>query len=333
MDISFIIQSIFTSGLPVCLMAMGIFLTFRLLDFADMTAEGSFLIGAAITVVSIKAGINPFIATLFAFLGGAMCGIITGVLNRFLKVPKLLSGIITMTACGGIVFLIFGWDNIAKSFQGSAYLDEEQTIYSIFWDLVPGMNNIWVIIVMTLFVLVIFVAIYFFFGTEYGMAIRSTGMNERMASAQGINTTISTIVCIAISNAIIALAASLIYQEGGEVKYGVQSGRLVIGLSAVLIGEAVFGKRTFKNWLISVCLGAILYYVIVTIVLNVGPLAYRNVMDNIKYLIYALLIVLALCLPAIKAGLAKLFTNPKKQERLKMAKEQVDRDLEEIGGK
>jgi len=319
-----IIFAIFTQGLPVCLIALGIFLTFRLLDFADMTAEGSFLIGAAITVVAIKGGVNPFIATLLAFIGGACCGIVTGFLNRILKVPKILSGIITMTAAGGVVFLIMGWDSVAETFRGSVTLGDQTTIYSVFYDLGTPINNIiWEIIVMAVFVVIVMIAIYFFFGTEYGMAIRATGMNERMARAQGINTTVSTIVCVAISNAIIALAASLIYQEGGEVKLGIESGRLVIGLSAVLIGEAVFGKRTFKNQLISIALGAIVYYIIISIVLNVGTTQYKNVVDSIKKLIYALLIVFALCLPMIKKGILNLVQKAKEKRQKKKESEVI----------
>ena len=302
----FILETIFTQGLPVCIIAIGIFLTFRLLDFADMTAEGSFLIAAAVTVVSINKGINPFLATFFAFLSGAACGIVTGVLNRFLKVPKLLSGIITMTACGGIVYFIMGYNNLAQTFNGAVSLKDNDTIYSIFYGL-PGDNFIWQILVMLVFVVIVMFGIYFFFGTEYGMAIRSTGMNEKMARSQGINTTWATIVCIALSNALIALGASLIFQEGGEVKLGIESGRLVIGLAAVLIGESVFGKRTFKNWLISVALGAIVYYTIITIALNVGSPEFQSAMDKIKRLIYAILITIALCLPIIKKGIKNLF--------------------------
>lgn len=308
-----LIYNIFTQGLPVCIMAIGIFLTFRLLDFADMTAEGSFLIGAAITVVSIKAGVNPFLSVLLAAVGGAVCGIITGVLNRILQIPKLLSGIITMTACGGLVFFIMGYDDLAQAFNAScSFNDDALTLYNIF-----GIENKLITsLTMLAFVIVIMFAIYFFFGTEYGMAIRTTGMNERMARAQGINTTLATITCVAISNALIAIGASLVYQQGGEVKLGVESGRLVIGLAAVLMGEAVFGKRTFKNWLISVALGAIIYYVIITIALNVGTTEFKNAMDNIKKLIYAILIVIALCLPMIKAGFKKLFAKifKKKEE-------------------
>ena len=318
MDIVFIIETIFTSGLPVCLIAVGIFLTFRLLDFADMTAEGSFLISAAITVVGLNSGLNPLLVVLLAMLGGAACGALTGVLNRFLKVPKLLSGIITMTACGGLVYFIMGYNDITQAFNGSVSLNlKANTIYKVFYNLNTGIPNpVIEILVMLFFVAIAMVGVYFFFGTEYGMAIRSTGMNERMAKAQGINATICTIVCIALSNALIALGACLIFQEGGQVKLGIESGRLVVGLAAVLIGEAIFGKRSFKNWLISVALGAIVYYTIITLVLNVGSDAYKNAMDSLKKLIYALLITLALCLPMIKNGIKSLFEKHKKKKSL-----------------
>ena len=292
-------------------MAIGIFLTFRLLDFADMTAEGSFLIGAAITAVCLSKGFNPFLVLLLALLGGAACGAITGVLNRFLKIPKLLSGIITMTACGGLVYFIFGYDK-DLGFKGYATAGlRSKTIYKYFYSL-PGPQTLWTIIVMAVVVVLVMFIIYRFFGTEYGMAIRTTGMNEKMARAQGINTDVATIVCVALSNSLIALAASLVYQRGGQIYPGAEAGQLVIGLASVLIGEAVFGKKTFKNWLISIVLGAILYYVIITIVLNVGSDAYKEAMDKIKKFIYAILITIALCLPAIKGSITNAVSKKKK---------------------
>lgn len=299
-----IISDILTNALPCCLLALGVFLTFRLLDFADMTAEGSILIGAAISVVTINHGLNPYLATLLSMVGGACCGIMTGVLNRFLKVPKLLSGIITLTACAGFVFLIFGFSKMEGKFLEFAQLDStKDSIYTMLSGRLPGPGDLWEILVMLVIVVIIIVVVYFFFGTEYGMAIRATGMNEKMARAQGINTTIATIVCIAISNAIIALAGSMIFQEGSQIKVGAEAGRLVIGLSSVLIGEAIFGKRTFKNWIISVALGSLVYFSITTVIIYLGG----DVMDQLKKLLYAAMIIIALCLPMIKKGLGKLF--------------------------
>ena len=310
-----IILNILSSGLPCCLLALGIFLTYRLLDFADLTAEGSFLIGAAICGTLISIGVNPFIATIAAVLSGAICGIITGVLNRYLKIPKLLSGIITLTATASIALLIMGLANDEGIFKPQvsftiSYNGPQQTIYSLFfpwqYNEAVGMyitpspwGDIIKIIVMLVVVLLAMIAIYFFFGTQYGMAIRATGMNEKMAKAQGINTNIATITCIAISNALIGLAGALYVQEAKAVSAITASGYLVIGLASILVGEAIFGKRSFKNWLISVALGSIVYFIIVTIATRLG------LPTELKSLLYAILITLALCIQLIKDFITK----------------------------
>lgn len=297
-----IIFNILTSGLPCCLLAIGIFLTFRLLDFADMTAEGSFLLGASLTAACIYNHMNPFLATFLGMLVGIICGIITGLLNRVLKIPKLLSGIITLTASLSIAMLIMGITSPNQIFASQIPLSlasGHQTIYSIFY---PG--NVWNKVVeasvMLVVVVIVMIAIYYFFGTEYGMAIRATGMNEKMARSQGINTNISTIACIAISNGLIALAGALYAQDALSVSTVSATGYLVIGLASILIGEAIFGKRTFKNWLISVALGAIVYFTIITIAIRLGfP-------TQLKNLLYAILITIALCIPLMKMGVNKI---------------------------
>lgn len=304
-DILNIIFNILTSGLPCCLLAIGVFLTFRLLDFADMTAEGSFLLGGSLTAACIYNGLNPFLATLFGMIVGVTCGIITGILNRVLKIPKLLSGIITLTASMSIAMLIMGITRPEQIFSSQIPLSlasGHQTIYSVFY---PGneWNKLVETLVMIVVVLIVMFAIYYFFGTEYGMAIRATGMNERMARSQGINTSISTITCIAISNGLIGLAGALYVQDALSVSTVSATGYLVIGLASILIGEAIFGKRSFKNWLISVALGAIVYFTIITIAIRLGfP-------TELKNLLYAILITIALCIPLIKKGVASLFKN------------------------
>ena len=308
MDILNIVFNILTSALPCCILAIGVFLTFRLLNFADMTAEGSFLLGASLTAACIYQGINPFLATFFGMLVGVACGIVTGFLNRILKIPKLLSGIITLTASASIALLIMGITNKDDMFgqqipmagligKGSSI----QTIYSTFypWN---EWNRLIEVIVMAVVVVIVIIAAYYFFGTEYGMAIRATGMNEKMASSQGINTTVSTIACIAISNGLIALAGALYVQDALKVSTVSATGYLVIGLASILIGEAIFGKRSFKNWLISVALGAVLYFGIITIAIKLG------LRTEFKSLLYAILITIALCIPLIKS----LFKRSKK---------------------
>ena len=308
-DIVNIIFNILTSGLPCALLAVGVFLTFRVLDFADMTAEGSFLLGASLTAALIYNHINPFLATFLGMLVGVVCGIITGLLNRVLKIPKLLSGIITLTGSMSIAMLIMGVTKPEEIFASQIPLSlasGHQTIYSVFY---PGnaWNKIVEASVMLVVVGIVIVAIYYFFGTEYGMAIRSTGMNEKMARSQGINTTISTITCIAISNGLIGLAGALYVQDALSVSTVSATGYLVIGLASILIGEAIFGKRSFKNWLISVSLGAIVYFMIITIAIRLGfP-------TELKNLLYAVLITIALCIPLIKKGFTILFKGRKKQ--------------------
>ena len=305
-----VIFNILTSGLPCCLLAIGVFLTFRLLDFADMTAEGSFLLGASLTAACIYRGINPFVATLFGMLVGIVCGINTGVLNRVLKIPKLLSGIITLTASMSIAMIIMGITKPEQIFATQIPLSlasGHKTIYSIFY---PGneWNKVVEAGVMTVVVTIVIVAVYYFFGTEYGMAIRATGMNEKMARSQGINTNISSIACVGISNGLIGLAGALYVQDALSVSTVSATGYLVIGLASILIGEAIFGKRSFKNWLISIALGAILYFTIITVAIRLGfP-------TELKNLLYAILITLALCIPFFKNWINKLIESIRRRK-------------------
>ena len=290
---------ILSSGLPCVLLALGIFLTYRILDFADLTAEGSFLIGASLTALIIHFGVNPFVATLVGALGGAVCGLITGFLNRILKIPKLLSGIITMTAMTSIAMLIMGLGS-SSVFNNRMDVDGNKTIFSLFY---PGneWNTLVEVAVMVIVVVIVIIGLYYFFGTEYGMAIRATGMNEKMAESQGINTTVATIVCVAVSNALIGLGGALYVQDMGAVEITSASGYLVVGLASILIGEAVFGKKSFKNWLISVSLGSVVYFLIITLAQEAG------FDTHLMTLLYAILITFALCLPAIKKGILSLF--------------------------
>lgn len=300
MDILNLIRLVLSSGLPCCLLAIGVFLTFRILDFADMTAEGSLLLGGSTCVVMLFNGVPAPIATICGMLVGGACGFITGCLNRLLKIPKLLSGIITMTASASLALLILGFSKTPFRFTSLVTLTDQKTIFSF---LPASIFKGWQIPIVTsaIVILMIFV-IYFFFGTEYGMAIRATGINERMAKAQGINTTITTIVCITISNALIGLAGALICQIEASMNTASATGYLVVGLASILIGETVFGKRSFKNSLISICLGSIVYFTIISLATFVFHMP-----SELSKILYAVLIVLALCLPMIKEGIMKLW--------------------------
>lgn len=305
MGIDALIRVILSMGLPCCLLALGVFLTFRILDFADMTAEGSMLIGGVTCALLITQNVPPVIATISGMLAGGLCGFITGCLNRFLKIPKLLSGIITMTASGSIALVIMGL-SCGEPFLSEIVLDSNKTIFAF---LDPKIFKGWqqIIVVGVIIVAVLFLA-YFFFGTEYGMAIRTTGINERMAKSQGINTTMTTIICVSISNAMIGLAGALTAQIDASFNASSATGYLIVGLASILIGETVFGKRTFKNYLISISLGSILYWTILDVATFV-----LKIPTDLNKILYAVLIVIALCLPMIKSEILKLFSKHKKE--------------------
>ena len=306
MDIAELIRLILSMGLPCCLLALGVFLTFRILDFADMTAEGSMLIGGATCALMINNNVPAIFATLIGMLAGGICGFVTGFLNRVLKIPKLLSGIITMTASGSIALLLFGLANKTVFASEIGGLEAKKTIFGPFD---PQFFHGWQqVVVVGVIVAIVLAAAYFFFGTEYGMAIRATGINEKMAKSQGINTTVTTIVCVSISNALIGLAGALIAQIDGAMNAQSSTGYLVVGLASILIGETIFGKRSFKNALISISLGSILYFLI----FNLATFVFKMPTDLTK-LLYAVLIAVALCLPMIKTNILKLFTRKKKE--------------------
>ena len=305
-----VIFNILTSGLPCALLAMGIFITYRLLDFADLTAEGSFLIGGSLAIALIKIGVNPFVATIVAVAGGAICGLITGLLHTRLNIPKLLSGIITMTMTASLSLLILGFTKDDSAFTNNvALMRENDTIYSLFYFNADMYQPIIKAAIMLVILLIVWFIIYFFFGTQYGMAIRATGMNEKMARSQGINTKRSIVVGVVIANTLIALAGALFCQDQRSCDIKVASGFLVVGLASILIGEAIFGRRSFKNWLISVCLGSIVYFVIITVAIELGfP-------TELKNLLYAILITIALCIPLFK----EIYNNFKKKREVKHA--------------
>ena len=297
--------TIISMGLPCCLLALGVFLSFRILDFADMTAEGSVLIGGALCAALIYKGMPPVVATLLGMLAGGCCGFITGCLNRFLKIPKLLSGIITMTAAGSVALMIMGFA-FGSPFASRVDIEASQTIFSF---LDPAIFKGWQeVIVEGVIVILIMTLAYFFFGTEYGMAIRATGINERMAKSQGINTTAATIICITISNSLIGLTGALMAQVGNGFSSTSATGYLVVGLASILIGETLFGKRSFRNYLISICLGSLIYWTILDVLTFIF-----SVPADLEKVIYAILIVIALCLPMFKKEIKKRFTRKKEE--------------------
>lgn len=318
MTLIYIIIDMFKTGLPYALLALGIFISYRVLDVADLSCEGSFTLGGALSGVLLVLGINPFLATFLGMLAGFLAGIITGLIHTKLKITALLSGIITMTGLFSINLVIMGLaptvQNIAGevviSYSESGYNnlvnlngfningDNVKTIYDTFLAVFTKNNYNMIFISLVIVVLIGFLS-YWFFGTEIGMSLRATGINPNMARAQGINTNAMIILGLGISNALIALSGSLFAQTNKVANSTMGVGVLVIGLASIIIGEGIFGKRSFKNWMISVLLGAIAYYLIVVIAIQLGlPSHYQK-------LLYALLILIVLVIPQLKKLLFK----------------------------
>ena len=320
MNILYIIIDTLKYGLPYAILALGVFITYRQLDIADLGCEGTFTLGGVVSALFIYHGINPFLATLIAIVSGFLAGIVTGLLHTQLKIPALLSGIITLTGLFSINMVLMGigtrssqgFDttiNFLYKYSTSSERIRTTTIYSSFQNLLGKMNinlsnNLSIIILSILIVILVLAVVYLFFGTEVGMSIRATGMNGKMARAQGINTSLMIVLGLGISNALIALGGSLTAQITRSANSLMGTGIIVLALSSVIIGESIFGKRSFKNWIISVSLGAIVYYLIIAIALAL------NMPNHFLKLLYAVLIVIVLSIPLIK----ELVTKFKKKE-------------------
>ena len=311
----YILIDMFRFGLPYALLALGIFISYRVLDVADLSCEGTFTLGGALSSVLLVLGLNPFLATLIGMLAGFIAGVITGIIHTKLKITALLSGIITMTGLFSINMVIMGLapSSVLLDAQGeliikystsgyaaNVYLnglningEDITTIYESFLAFLPKINYN-MIFVSLIIVIIIAFAIYWFFGTEIGMSVRATGINPNMARAQGINTNAMIILGLGLSNALISLSGSMFAQTQGNANNQMGVGVLVIGLASIIIGEGVFGKRTFKNWMISVLLGAILYYLIIVVAIQLGLPSYY------QKLLYALLILIVLAFPRLR---------------------------------
>lgn len=287
-SILYILKDAIELGLIWSIMTLGIFISFRVLDFADLTAEGTVTLGSAIATALIIGNVPPLIATIIALLGGFLAGALTGFLHTKLKIPAILAGIISMTGLYSINLRVMG--------KASIYLGDLNTIYSYLRSFI---NDSFIAKSVTTLVIVflIFMVLYWFFGTEIGMSIRATGMNQKMSKAHGINTDLMIILGLAISNALIAVSGALSAQNAKSANMDIGKGTIVIGLASIIIGEVIFGKRSFKNWLISVILGSIIYQALVGVAIALG------LNPNDLKLLQAILIALILGLPLFKKTL------------------------------
>lgn len=272
-------------GLLWAVMAIGVFITFRLLDFADLTCEGSFAWGGAIGAVLVQqAGWHGLPACLIALLIGSLAGLITALLHTKLKIAPILSGIITLTAMYSITYITMG----NKSSIGLIGVE-------LFYNIIPGKAVYSILISGAVIVVAVIGAMYWFFGTEVGSAIRATGVNEKMSRAQGINTDNTKIIGLMLSNGLIAFSGALVAQEQGTASWAMGQGAIVAGLASVIIGETIVpANRNFALTLTGIVGGSIIYRIIYSLVYFVGlPTEYIKLST-------AVLVVIALCLPAIK---------------------------------
>lgn len=275
-------------GLIWGIMAIGVYITFRVLDFADLTVDGTLATGGATLVMTMMAGCNVYVALLLAFLAGCLAGLVTGVLNTVLGIPPILAGILTQLALYSINLRILGKAN--------------QPLSAYNYHLIASMTKLSsALIVVAIFVVAIIGILYWFFGTEIGHAIRATGTNMNMARANGININVSKIIALVLSNGLVALSGALLSQYQGYADINMGRGAIVIGLAAVIIGEVIFGK-IFKNFalkLLSVAIGGIIYYIVMQFVISLG----LNT-DDLK-LLTAAVVAIFLGIPYLRARYAE----------------------------
>ncbi len=274
-------------GLLWAVMALGVYVTFRVLDIADLTVEGSFPLGAAMAASMMSAGYGPVPSILAAAFVGMLAGVVTGVLHTKMKIPALLAGILTMIALYSVNLRIMGKANL--SLLGT------DTTFTIVRSML-GINSAQTTLVVGLAATVLIsIFLYWFFGTEIGAAIRATGYNQQMIRAQGVDTDVTIVLGLLLSNALVAISGALVAQSNGFADVGMGTGTIVIGLASVIIGEVLFGTRSFKNCMISVILGSVVYRIVIAAVLQMG------MPPNDLKLFTSILVAFALSMPLIKS--------------------------------
>ena len=252
-------------GLIWGIMAIGVYITFRTLDIADLTVDGTMCTGGAVCIMMMMNGHNVWIAMLAAFIAGMLAGLATGFFHTFMGIPAILSGILTQLALWSVNLKIMGKSNQALN------VDKYNLLVSLrYIKGVPIFKN--TIVIVAIMIVVLIAILYWFFGTELGCSIRATGCNSNMARAQGINTNFNKVLGLMISNGLVALSSALLAQYQGFADINMGRGAIVIGLAAVIIGEAIFGRifRNFALTLLSVGFGAVIYYLVLQVVIWLG---------------------------------------------------------------
>ena len=246
-------------GLIWGIMAIGLYITYKVLDFADLTVDGSMVTGAAVCAIMVTSGINVWVAMLCALLAGAVCGLITGIFHTLMGIPAILSGILTQLLLWSVNLKILGKSNLSLSSR----------TYGV---IISQLNTGLAIAIAAAFVVALIGVLYWFFGTERGCSIRATGNNPNMSRAQGINTSLNIVLGLMLSNAVVALSGALLAQYQGFADINMGRGAIVIGLAAVIIGEVIVSKisRNFAVTLAGVALGGVVYYFVYQLVIWIG---------------------------------------------------------------
>lgn len=289
--------SAIAQGLIWGIMAIGIYVTYKILDIADLTVDGSLCTGGATCVILLVNGCPMWLALICSIFVGMLAGLITGILITKLKIPAILAGILTQLALYSINLHIMGFGTTSFSKSNLPIsVDKYNLIVSSRYVRELSLRN--PIIVVILFVAIVIAILYWFFGTELGCSIRATGANQFMARSQGINTDKTKVIGLVISNSLVAIAGALLSQYQGFADINMGRGAIVIGLAAVIIGEQIFDK-VFKNFalkLFACVLGAIIYYLVIQFVLKLGLST-----DDLKMLT-AIVVAIFLAIPNLKKG-------------------------------
>jgi len=285
-----ILNTSISEGLVYAFVAIGVFLTLRVLAFPDLTVDGSFVVGGSIVAVMIAGGYNPFLATIAALGGGLACGSITGLLNTKLRLPALLAGILMMVGLYSVNLLIMGRPNIPL-LRSITIFDSVAHLFG------TTRSTILVIIVFAVTAFIIFMILNWFLHTEIGLALRATGDNEQMVRSLGVDTDKNILLGCAISNGLVALSGALVAQNQQFCDVNMGIGMIVMGLASVIIGEALIHPRGVTSMLLAALVGTFLYRLFITIALRLGLAP-----GNLK-LITALLVIIALAIPFIRKKL------------------------------
>ncbi|OMH30267.1 ABC transporter permease [Motiliproteus sp. MSK22-1] len=279
------------TGLLFGLVAFGVFISFRVLDFPDLTVDGSFPLGAAVSASMIVAGYDPWTSTLLAIIAGGAAGLVTALLNIKLKILHLLASILTMIALYSINLRIMGKPNVALLGDDTLLTPLEAVGLPYYW-IAP--------LAFVLVVVVVAILLILFLKSETGLAMRATGANPRMARAQGVSTTMMILLGMAVSNAMVALAGSLFAQSQGSADVTMGVGVIVVGLASVIGGEAVMSTRTILLAVIACVVGSIFYRLAIAFALNADFIGLKAQDLN---LVTAVLVALAIVMPQIKSNL------------------------------